>query len=121
MLKISVSRLLIINIISIDRTFATMKRGSGLVIRNKPYHIRWLCYQKISFLSRKNPPLGPSSGKVANQTGVSAPCAGLSGACGPPISVFTQPGQAEFTRILSLLTWLATNAVRLLTAFLESR
>ena len=32
--------------------------------------------------SRKNPPLGPSAGRVASQTGVSAPCSGVRGASG---------------------------------------
>jgi len=41
--------------------------------------------------------VGPLSGSVANQTGVAAPCRGDNGARSPPISVRTQPGQAELT------------------------
>ena len=37
-------------------------------------------YHGIGCRSRKKPPLGPPSGSVASQTGVSAPCSGDSGA-----------------------------------------
>jgi len=51
----------------------------------------------IDFRSRKNPPLGPSSGNVASHTMVSAPCSTERSACGPPMSVRTQPGHTELT------------------------
>jgi len=44
-------------------------------------------YQAIIFLSRKNPPVGPPSSRVAIQTAVSAPSAGDRSASAPPISV----------------------------------
>src|SRR6185295_4402147 len=49
-------------------------------------------YHSIGRRSRKNPPVGPSSGSVAAHTIVSAPCSTERGADGPPISVRTQPG-----------------------------
>ena len=49
--------------------------------------------------SRKKPPVGPSSGTSAAQTTDAAPSR-TGRPPGPPISVRTQPGQTEFTRIL---------------------
>jgi len=57
----------------------------------------WLNYHGIRWRSRKNPPVGPLSGRVASHTGVSAPCATVRGARSPPMSVLTHPGQAELT------------------------
>src|SRR5580698_182762 len=54
-------------------------------------------YQLIASPAWKNPPVGPSSGRVANSTSVFAPSAALIGAALPPRSVFTHPGCAEFT------------------------
>ena len=65
-------------------------------------------YQGIGVRSRKNPPVGPSSGSVASQTTVSAPSSTLRGACGPPIFVRTHPGQAAFTLTLACRTSSAT-------------
>src|SRR5262249_49752434 len=45
----------------------------------------------------KYPPVGPSSGSSAKATAVFAPSSTSSGARSVPISVFTQPGSAEFT------------------------
>ena len=70
-----------------------------------------LNYHGIRWRSRKNPPVGPLSGRVASHTGVSAPCATLRGACLPPMSVLTHPGQAELTRILDPRVTLANRAV----------
>src|SRR4051794_30814688 len=46
--------------------------------------------------SRKKPPVGPSSGRVAAHVIVSAPSSTERGAPAPPMSVRTQPGQTEF-------------------------
>src|SRR5829696_7985795 len=56
-------------------------------------------YQGIGRRSRKKPPVGPLSGRVAAQTGVSAPSSTERVAPDPPMSVRTQPGQTELTRI----------------------
>src|SRR3954452_9401633 len=56
-------------------------------------------YQGIGSRLRKNPPVGPSSGRVASQTAVSAPSSTDRGAPAPPMSVRTHPGHIEFTRI----------------------
>jgi len=81
-------------IISIDGAFATgafatLKRDWCLVFRLKFYQIGWLRCQGINFLSHKNPVVGPSSGKVTSQIGVSAPCSRVKGARSPPIAVFS--------------------------------
>jgi len=49
----------------------------GWLALHKPFQSR---YQAMGCFSRKKPPVGPSSGSVASQTGVSAPCAGDIGA-----------------------------------------
>ena len=49
-------------------------------------------HQSVAFRSRKNPPLGPFSGKVASQIAVSAPSSGERLAASPPMRVRTQPG-----------------------------
>ena len=54
----------------------------------------------IGWPSRKKPPLGPSSGRVAAQTMPEAPSSTVRSALEPPISVRTQPGQTELTKIL---------------------
>src|SRR5882724_8918226 len=48
----------------------------------------------------KKPPFGPSSASVASCALVFPPSLTSIGAFGPPISVFTHPGCAEFTLIL---------------------
>src|SRR5438093_850781 len=53
---------------------------------------RNVAYQAIGRRSRKKPPVGPSSGKVASHTVVSAPCWTDRGAADPPMSVRTHPG-----------------------------
>src|SRR6266496_507383 len=58
------------------------------------------CYQGTGWPRWKNPPLGPSSGSAASCALVLPPSLGSIGALGPPISVLTQPGCAEFTLIL---------------------
>src|SRR5205807_4214056 len=55
-----------------------------------------------SLPSRKKPPVGPLSRSVAATIMLAAPSATLRGAPGPPISVATQPGQTEFTRMCAL-------------------
>ncbi len=60
-------------------------------------------YQLMFFRSRKNPPVGPASGSVANQIAVSAPSSGDRFAPAPPIRVRTQPGHmASFKRALNI-------------------
>src|SRR5713101_3249156 len=59
-----------------------------------------LFYQGSGLPRWKNPPFGPSSASVASCALVLPPSLGSIGAFGPPISVFTQPGCAEFTLIL---------------------
>src|SRR5689334_17768175 len=49
--------------------------------------------------SRKNPPVGPSSGRVAAHTIPIAPSS-TGRPPAPPISVATHPGQTEFTKML---------------------
>jgi mannosyltransferase len=49
--------------------------------------------------SRKNPPVGPSSGRSTAQSTLAAPSATERGAAGPPMSVRTHPGQVALTRI----------------------
>src|SRR5262249_7747288 len=61
-------------------------------------------YQGSGWPRWKNPPLGPSSGSVASCALVFPPSLGSIGAFGPPMSVFTQPGWAEFTLILLSLS-----------------
>src|SRR5919106_1603188 len=58
-------------------------------------------YQGIGLRSRKKPPLGAPSGSVASQTGVLAPSSTERRAFCPPMSVRTQPGQTELTRMFS--------------------
>src|SRR5205807_9736193 len=70
-----------------------------LVFRLSFYSFR-LFYQGSGWPRWKNPPLGPSSASVANWALVFPPSLTSIGAFGPPISVFTQPGCAEFTLIL---------------------
>src|SRR5260370_8042191 len=62
------------------------------------YHI--YSYQGIGWRSWKNPPVGPPSGRVANQTIVSVPCSTERDAAGPPMRVRTQPGSTAFTSTL---------------------
>lgn len=78
-------------------------------------------YQGIGSRSLKKPPLGPPSGSMASQMGVSAPCWGDSGASSPPKSVLTQPGHAEFTRMLSSRTSCAISIVMQFSAVLDRR
>src|SRR5882757_5215279 len=59
-----------------------------------------LFYQGSDCPRCKNPPFGPSSGSVASCALVLPPSLTSIVALGPPISVFTQPGCAEFTLIL---------------------
>src|SRR5260221_10834660 len=78
-------------------------------------------YQGIGFLSRKNPPVGPLSGSIASQTAVCAPFSTLRLAVGPPISVRTQPGQIELTRIFSSAVAVATMRVSALSMVFDVR
>ena len=78
-------------------------------------------YQGIGSRSRKKPPLGPSSGRVASQTAVSAPSSTERGALSPPIRVLTQPGQRELTRIPEPASSAASTRVRALSAVFETR
>src|SRR5580693_10722610 len=57
-----------------------------------------VCYQGSGLPSRKKPPVGPESGRVAAQTTLAAPSA-TGRPPGPPMSVATQPGQTALTRI----------------------
>src|SRR4051812_41550032 len=55
-------------------------------------------HQAIGFRSLKKPPVGPFAHSVASQRIVSAPSSTERGAAEPPISVRTQPGEAQLTR-----------------------
>src|SRR5262249_51191005 len=61
------------------------------------WHIRIHAYQGRVSPRWKNPPVGPPSGASAKATAVFAPSTISIGARSLPISVFTQPGWAEFT------------------------
>ena len=83
---------------------------------------RWVAvYHGIGWRSRKKPPLGPSSGRVASHTMVSAPCSTERSASGPPMSVRTQPGQTELILTPDSLSSSARMRVRALSAVLEKR
>lgn len=56
------------------------------------------CHHGSGLPSRNKPPLGPSLGRVAAHTIPAAPSA-TGRPPVPPMSVATQPGQTEFTRI----------------------
>jgi hypothetical protein len=56
-------------------------------------------YHGSGLPSRKNPSVGPLSGRVAAHKIPAAPSRTERGAPAPPISVATQPGHTEFTRI----------------------
>jgi hypothetical protein len=56
-----------------------------------------LRYHGITFLSRQNFPVSLWGASLTNQTIPEAPSATDLVAFGPPISVWTQPGQTEFT------------------------
>jgi hypothetical protein len=58
-----------------------------------------LAYHAIGGPSRKKPLVGPSDGRVAAQTTPEAPSLMLRVALGPPMSVFTHPGQTELTKM----------------------
>src|SRR6202035_232093 len=61
---------------------------------SKPLHPQ----NASGFPSLKNPPVGPSSGRVASHTIPAAPSStGFWAPIGPPMSVLTKPGHAEFT------------------------
>src|SRR5260221_14016123 len=79
-----------------------------------------LCYQGIGWRSWKNPPAGPPSGRVANQTIVSVPCSTERDAAGPPMRVRTQPGSTAFTSTLDPRAASATMRVRALMAAFEA-
>ena len=79
-----------------------------------------LSYQAIALRSRNRPPVGPSAGSVASQTGVSAPCSTERGARSEPISVLTQPGQAALINTSGTFTARASSAVSKFSPPLES-
>jgi hypothetical protein len=69
--------------------------------------------------SRKKPPLGPEEGRSAAQTTLAAPS--LTGRPpAPPMSVATQPGQTELTRMPSLRSSVASIRVSAFSAVLET-
>lgn len=72
-------------------------------------------------LSFSNSPVGPSSGKHAAHTAVSAPCSTERGADGPPIRVATQPGSMALTSTPVPRSSLARLRVSALSAALEIR
>ena len=76
---------------------STICKPHGARAHADGHHRRRLTHQGTSRPSRKNPPLGPSSGRVAAHTTLAAPC---STGCppGPPMSVATHPGHTELTR-----------------------
>ena len=78
-------------------------------------------YQGIGLRSRKNPPVGPPSGRSASQTGVSAPSSTDFAAFFPPMSVRTHPGWTEFTKMPELLSSSARMRVTAFTAVLVIR
>ena len=79
--------------------------------RNREGSSRWLnfvdsaprdgspAYQGNGCPRWKYPPVGPLLGSVASAAPVLPPSLSSIVACGPPMSVFTQPGCAEFTLI----------------------
>jgi hypothetical protein len=62
-----------------------------------PNYIFTIDYHGIGFRSRKNPPFGPTSERVASHTSVSTASSGERGAPEPPMSVLTQPGHMALT------------------------
>ena len=78
-------------------------------------------YQGIGSRFRKKPPVGPSSGRVASQTAVSAPSSTERGALLPPMSVRTHPGHIELTRIPFAPSSWERILVRALSAVFETR
>src|SRR4029078_543572 len=75
----------------------------------------------IDFRSRKNWPVGPLEGNSDSHTAVSAPSSTVRGASSPPMSVRTQPGLIEFTRMPSPATSAASVLVSAFKAALETR
>src|SRR6185369_7497471 len=75
----------------------------------------------IRFRSRKNWPDGPLEGSRQSHTAVSAPCSTLRGASLPPMSVLTQPGLIEFTRMPVPATSAASVHVKALSADFDTR
>ena len=67
------------------------------ILTNPSNHGFALDYQGIAIRSRKKPPLGPSSARVASQTKVSTASSGERGAPAPPMSVLTHPGHMALT------------------------
>src|SRR5260370_38184832 len=63
------------------------------------YHM--YSYQGSGWRSWKNPPVGPPSGRAANQTIVSAPSSTDRDAAGPPMRLRTQPRATAFTSTLA--------------------
>src|SRR5690242_19933952 len=76
-------------------------------------------YHGRGWPSRKKPPVGPVSGRVAAQTMPAAPSA-TGRPPGPPMSVATQPGQIALTRIPSPRSSAASIRVSALRATLEA-
>src|SRR5438445_687794 len=68
--------------------------------------------------SRKNPPVGPSSGSIAAHTTLAAPSATGRPPL-PPMSVATQPGHTAFTSILWVRSSAASMRVSALRAAFE--
>src|SRR5215213_32776 len=81
----------------------------------------FLVYQGIGRRSRKKPPVGPLFGRVAAQTAPSAPSSTGRGAREPPMSVWTQPGSTELTRMPLPLSSEARMRVRAFSPVLETR
>src|SRR4051794_23619036 len=75
---------------SASAIFRISSFGQVVLIALSPHH-------SMGFRSRKKPPVGPLSGRVASQTAVSAPSSGLLVAPSPPIRVRTQPGHIALT------------------------
>src|SRR5947207_3794841 len=70
--------------------------------------------------SREKPPVGPSSGSKAAHMTLVAPSSTVRGASGPPISVATQPGQTELTRMREARSSSANIRVSALSAAFET-
>jgi hypothetical protein len=74
-------------------------RGVNAPYQSREWHFLLSTQNAIGSPSRKKPPVGPSSGRVASQTIPAAPSStDFQAPSGVPMSVLTKPGQAELTR-----------------------
>src|SRR6185369_12347982 len=98
-------------LVGLDMLRDDAKKPTGVRLRVQFYHA-------IALRSRKNPPVGPLSGRVASQSAVSAPFSTDRFAPRPPIAVRTHPGSTEFIRIpIPSLSAARTRVTTLIPAF----